>query len=340
MSIIKNFRNPWEDDNWVLQTDVLDTSVLDTDVLEISVLDNNVLSLNKALTNTKGFRHGKSLVDKVYNKAVEALKPLKEELKALVNRDIEIRTELKTLSECEGEADLLRKEELMNELEVIQTLAPQIAARIRNSEFTKARREIDKMRKANVIFDVLPTQSYLGEAKFDGYNDEGLPIIGLYYPSKDILDKVPLAAHELKHGYQFINGELTFDIASGRATMLYDIVDEIEAFKREAAFAGGQVEKKNDIGRKVRFSDDERPSAVDIASLFKGYNLIFERIGEKQLSLSTKFKDISQEAQDAIIFGDDEIDESSEKFDFYFRDSDYTLKECIEKYNTVIYYGK
>lgn len=33
MSIIKNFRNPWEDDNWVLQTDVLDTSVLDDNVL-------------------------------------------------------------------------------------------------------------------------------------------------------------------------------------------------------------------------------------------------------------------------------------------------------------------
>ena len=38
MSIIKNFRNPWEDDNWVLQTDVLDTSVLDTDVLNNDVL--------------------------------------------------------------------------------------------------------------------------------------------------------------------------------------------------------------------------------------------------------------------------------------------------------------
>jgi len=41
MSIIKNFRNPWEDDNWVLQTDVLDTSVLDTDVLNTSVLSQN-----------------------------------------------------------------------------------------------------------------------------------------------------------------------------------------------------------------------------------------------------------------------------------------------------------
>jgi hypothetical protein len=38
MSIIKNFRNPWEDDNWVLQTDVLDTSVLDTNVLNNDVL--------------------------------------------------------------------------------------------------------------------------------------------------------------------------------------------------------------------------------------------------------------------------------------------------------------
>jgi hypothetical protein len=33
-SILKNFRNPWEDENWVLQTDVLDTSVLDNNVLK------------------------------------------------------------------------------------------------------------------------------------------------------------------------------------------------------------------------------------------------------------------------------------------------------------------
>jgi hypothetical protein len=32
-SILKNFRNPWEDENWVLQTNVLDTSVLDNHVL-------------------------------------------------------------------------------------------------------------------------------------------------------------------------------------------------------------------------------------------------------------------------------------------------------------------
>lgn len=38
-SILKNFRNPWEDDNWVLQTNVLETNVLDTSVLETNVLD-------------------------------------------------------------------------------------------------------------------------------------------------------------------------------------------------------------------------------------------------------------------------------------------------------------
>lgn len=38
-SILKNFRNPWEDENWVLQIDVLDTSVL----------DNNILSNNQSV---------------------------------------------------------------------------------------------------------------------------------------------------------------------------------------------------------------------------------------------------------------------------------------------------
>ena len=48
MSIIKNFRNPWEDDNWVLQTDVLDTSVLDTDVLNNDVLKPPYISKEKS----------------------------------------------------------------------------------------------------------------------------------------------------------------------------------------------------------------------------------------------------------------------------------------------------
>jgi hypothetical protein len=44
-SILKNFRNPWEDENWVLQTDVLDTSVLDN-----NVLSNNQSAKGKAIS--------------------------------------------------------------------------------------------------------------------------------------------------------------------------------------------------------------------------------------------------------------------------------------------------
>ena len=158
-------------------------------------------------------------------------------------------------------------------------------------------------------------------------------IIILYYPSKNILDKIPLVAHELKHAYQFINGELAFDIPSRKSIMLYDIVDEIEAFKREAAFAGGQVEKKNDIGRKVVFSDDERPSAVDIASLLESYDLIFETYGDNKISLDTKFNEVTEEGQNNILQHDI-------KFEEVFKDSNKTLKECLTLYTNVIFYGK
>jgi hypothetical protein len=48
MSILKNFRNPWEDDNWVLQTDVLDKGVLENNVLSNDVLyiDDNSAELD------------------------------------------------------------------------------------------------------------------------------------------------------------------------------------------------------------------------------------------------------------------------------------------------------
>jgi hypothetical protein len=70
MSIIKNFRNPWEDDNWVLQTDVLDTSVLDTDVLN---------KLSEELPNSYGhvwytFENG--INETVINKAINYSKQL------------------------------------------------------------------------------------------------------------------------------------------------------------------------------------------------------------------------------------------------------------------------
>jgi hypothetical protein len=55
-SILKNFRNPWEDENWVLQTDVLDTNVLDTNVLDTNVLSNDVLYIDDNLADLDPYR--------------------------------------------------------------------------------------------------------------------------------------------------------------------------------------------------------------------------------------------------------------------------------------------
>lgn len=50
-SILKNFRNPWEDENWVLQTNVLETSVL-----ENSVIDDYLNNSEKRYAPISGFK--------------------------------------------------------------------------------------------------------------------------------------------------------------------------------------------------------------------------------------------------------------------------------------------
>lgn len=44
--------------------------------------------------------------------------------------------------------------------------------------------------------------------------------------------------HELKHAYQFEKGELDFNSNSGGPGALYDITDEIQAYRRQAAISG------------------------------------------------------------------------------------------------------
>ncbi len=50
-------------------------------------------------------------------------------------------------------------------------------------------------------------------------------------------------AHELKHGYQFEKGELSFKKTNGKAGYLYDITDEQAAWKRGSAFDGSPMLK-------------------------------------------------------------------------------------------------
>lgn len=44
--------------------------------------------------------------------------------------------------------------------------------------------------------------------------------------------------HELKHGFQFLDGKLSFFKSSGNGGFLYDLQDEVEAYKRQSLFGG------------------------------------------------------------------------------------------------------
>ncbi|MDH5604184.1 MAG: hypothetical protein OEY51_09590, partial [Cyclobacteriaceae bacterium] len=44
-----------------------------------------------------------------------------------------------------------------------------------------------------------------------------------------------LLAHELKHGYQFESGSIDFSATNGSPSILYDIYDEVDAYKRHYA---------------------------------------------------------------------------------------------------------
>lgn len=56
-------------------------------------------------------------------------------------------------------------------------------------------------------------------------------------------------AHELKHAYQFESGQIDFYSATGQPGLLYDIGDEVSAFKRQFAF------NSSSLGSAKRFSD-------------------------------------------------------------------------------------
>ena len=70
-----------------------------------------------------------------------------------------------------------------------------------------------------------------GEIGYDTKND--MVSITMTY-SSNISD----LAHELKHAYQFEVGELSFDSKTGGYGVLYDITDELAAYKRGSAYGG------------------------------------------------------------------------------------------------------
>jgi hypothetical protein len=337
MNILNNFTNPWES-NGAFGSKALGTEVLSNNVLSqvsLPVFENK---------DQRGFRRGKDLVDEVYQRINKELAKLNEVLKELAKELSEANRDIMLLSD--NEADLLKKEELNKTIESLRSQIVIEKEKAKSSEFYKTKVELDTMNQSDVYFDILPAQSYLGEAKFDGYAADGTIVIGLYYPAQDILDKIPLVAHELKHGYQFLKGQLAFDKNEGTASFIYDITDEIEAFQREALFASkegnedGILQKKNSLGRYIRFSAKEPAKAFEIASLSDGYDKVYEVFGEQKISLTTKFRDIPEKGQDFIFYGKGftKITALDEEYDALYRNSDYEIIQYLVKIKNIVYY--
>lgn len=51
--------------------------------------------------------------------------------------------------------------------------------------------------------------------------------------------------HELAHAYRFETGQLDFNGVSGGPGFLYDIGDEVTAFRRQTAYTGGDISNIN-----------------------------------------------------------------------------------------------
>lgn len=54
-------------------------------------------------------------------------------------------------------------------------------------------------------------------------------------------------AHEMKHGYQYQEGKLSYRAADGKPTGLYDIEDEVEAYQRQRDLGLETFPKKKDV---------------------------------------------------------------------------------------------
>ncbi|MEO0133107.1 MAG: hypothetical protein ABIK73_09320 [candidate division WOR-3 bacterium] len=106
-----------------------------------------------------------------------------------------------------------------------------------------------------------------GEIRFDSENNRVMINVASSYGLHGL-------AHELTHGIQFENGRLDFLASSGGPGYLYDVTDEVQAFRRQYAVKPGS------LGDRVRSFSDITPQFV--SQLNKLYQ------GLPQFSLTTK----------------------------------------------------
>ena len=108
----------------------------------------------------------------------------------------------------------------------------------RIGEAENAIKEIDAMESSKQIFILKETPSFGDNENGRTYIDkdnENLPVVMEYGRVGGGVDYNTMF-HELKHGFQYIQGEISFDANSGKAGLLYDLKDEQAAWKRGSLY--------------------------------------------------------------------------------------------------------
>jgi hypothetical protein len=114
--------------------------------------------------------------------------------------------------------------------------------------FKKTQREIKAMEESSTTYNIVTVSGREGETS---YNPETKAI--------DIVTNgsIGITVHELKHGYQFETGEISF-LSGGASGNLADIGDEVEAYKRQYLFDPGSIDMDAIVPANVRLLKDSK----------------------------------------------------------------------------------
>jgi RHS repeat-associated protein len=142
--------------------------------------------------------------------------------------------------------------------------------------------EVEEMSKSDVQYSLIIGGQYdsvNGTTEVGGYTkSEGEEhIITMYVKDRNDIGTI---AHELKHGYQFENRELSFNV-NGSIGVWYDMCDEIEAYYRGAAYGGPKYSRQQiEIMYKKQAKYTDNKTNYGINNSVSSIRRIFDQQGE------------------------------------------------------------
>ncbi|MEQ1733434.1 MAG: hypothetical protein ABL940_07160 [Bacteroidia bacterium] len=177
---------------------------------DYSCLGNNPIWYNDVLGNTfdeKSEKHVKKI-----DKRIE-------------RRESELNTNINNLeSQIKNEIDKTKISDLNTQLETNKSYL---------QEVNGAKQELAQMKSSTQLFKVRSNSQLEGGAA-TSYDKSDNSVLIEYSSSLDA--NLSGLAHELKHGFDYIDGKISFTDTKGAFGALSDINDEVRGFKRELSF--------------------------------------------------------------------------------------------------------